>query len=146
MWRLLHGENLPFPHEESSQLGHGHVLSPNRRTHEAAMAVLHRLLQKAAMRLRHSGRYAGALGVAVDYRDNISWREEMELTEAQDTLILTSALNVLWARRPPAFDRRVPLRISVRLDRLIDVGMHSRTCLRRRRRKHMTVCSKRSIT
>lgn len=125
VWRLLHGEDLPFPQEESSQLGHGHVLPPDRRTHEAALAVLHRLLQKAAMRLRHSGRYAGALGVSVDYRDNTSWSEEIQLTETQDTLVLTSALNALWARRPRAFDRRVPLRISVRLDRLIDVGMHT---------------------
>ena len=125
MWRLLHCEDLPFPEEESRQLGHGHVLPPKRRNHPAALAVLHRLLQKAAMRLRHSGRYAGALGVAVDYTDDTRWSEEARLTETQDTLVLTHALNQLWAKRPEKFSRRTPLRIGVQLSRLIDLRMHT---------------------
>ncbi len=125
MWRLLHGEDLPFPEEESSQLGHEHVLPPKRRNHVAALAVLHRLLQKAAMRLRHSGRYAGGLSVAVDYTDDTRWSEEVRLTETQDTLVLTHALNQLWQKRPEKFARRTPLRIGVQLGHLIDLRMHT---------------------
>ena len=125
MWRLLHGEDLPFPEEDSGQLGHGHVLPPARRNHAAALAVLHRLLQKAAMRLRHSGRYAGGLSVAVDYTDETHWSEEARLTETQDTLVLTRALNQLWKRRPEKFARRTPLRIGVQLGHLIDLRMHT---------------------
>lgn len=124
-WRLLHGEDLPFPEQESNQLGHGHVLPPAKRNHPAALTVLHRLLQKAAMRLRHSGRYASALGVTVDYLDEVHWSEELRLTETQDTLVLTRALNTLWGRRPRRFERHTPLRIGVMLSGLIDLKMHT---------------------
>ena len=125
MWRLLHGEDLPFPEEESSQIGHGHVLPPKRRNHDAALAVLHRLLQKAAMRLRHTGRYAGGLNVSVDYTDDTHWSGDLRLTETQDTLVLTRALNDLWRKRPEKFARRVPVRIGVLLVHLIDLRMHT---------------------
>ncbi|HEX2860999.1 MAG TPA: hypothetical protein VHN79_05145 [Lacunisphaera sp.] len=126
IWRLLHGEDLPyFENEEGRSLGHGHVLPPDKRNHAAALAVLHRLLQKAAMRLRHSQWYAGALSVTVDYADNTHWAEELQLTETQDTLRLTHALNDLWRRRPGKFDRRKPVRIGVHLTRLIDTKLHT---------------------
>ncbi|HRE83214.1 MAG TPA: hypothetical protein PLN52_19375 [Opitutaceae bacterium] len=124
-WRLLHGEDLPFPQQESSQLGHGHVLPPAKRSHAAALTVFHRLLQKAAMRLRHSGRYAGALGVSIDYVNDLHWSDELKLTETQDTLLLTRALMTLWERRPERYNRHTPLRIGVMLSGLIDLRMHT---------------------
>jgi DNA polymerase-4 len=125
MWRLLHCEDLPFPEEDSSQIGHGHVLPPKKRNHPEALAVLHRLLQKAAMRLRHAGRYAGGLRVSVDYADDTHWSGEMRLTETQDTLVFTHALNELWRKRPEKFSGRTPLRIGVLLVNLIDLRMHT---------------------
>jgi len=126
IWRLLHGEDLGyFENQEGQSIGHGHVLPPAKRNHTDALAVLHRLLQKAAMRLRHSQYYAGALSVSVDYADETHWADEVRLTETQDTLRLTHALNELWARRPNQFDRRKPLRIGVHLTQLIDTKLHT---------------------
>ncbi len=126
MWRLLHGEDLPYFEQKTGQsIGHGHVLPPAKRNHPDALAVLHRLLQKAAMRLRHSRLYAGALSAFVDYADETHWSEELRLTETQDTLRLTHALNDLWRKRPEKFSRRKPLRIGVHLTRLIDLKMHT---------------------
>src|SRR5688572_21411876 len=126
IWRLLHGEDLPyFESQEGQSIGHGHVLPPDKRNHAAALAVLHRLLQKAAMRLRHSNYYAGAMSVSVDYADETHWSEEVRLTETQDTMRLTHALNDLWGRRPNKFDRRKPLRIGVHLTQLIDTKLHT---------------------
>lgn len=126
IWRLLHGEDLPyFESQEGQSIGHGHVLPPDKRNHTDALAVLHRLLQKAAMRLRHSNYYAGAMSVSVDYADDTRWGEEVRLTETQDTMRLTHALNDLWARRPNKFDRRKPLRIGVHLTQLIDTKLHT---------------------
>jgi DNA polymerase-4 len=48
----LRGEELPDPVTQRSSVSHSHVLPPELRTPEAAYSVLHRLLQKAAMRLR----------------------------------------------------------------------------------------------
>ncbi|MEJ1971275.1 MAG: hypothetical protein WDM96_01755 [Lacunisphaera sp.] len=126
IWRLLHGEDLDyFENKEGQSIGHGAVLPPAKRNHADALAALHRLLQKAAMRLRHSNYYAGALSVFLEYADETSWREELQLTETQDTLRLTHALNDMWARRPAGFNRRKPLRIGVHLTRLIDTKLHT---------------------
>ena len=126
IWRLLHCEDLPyFESQEGRSLGHGAVLPPAKRNHPDALASLHRLLQKAAMRLRHSNYFAGAMSVSVDYADDTSWREEVRLTETQDTMRLTHALNDLWKKRPEKFARRKPLRIGVHLTQLIDTKLHT---------------------
>jgi len=126
MWLLLHGEDLPyFEHGSGKTIGHGHVLPPAKRNHADAQAVLHRLLQKAAMRLRHSRLYASVLSVSVDYLDDATWSDELRLGETQDTLRLTHALNDLWAKRPAKFDRLKPLRIGVHLTGLIDMKLHT---------------------
>jgi DNA polymerase-4 len=126
MWRLLHGEDLPYFEQKTGQsIGHGHVLPPAKRNHTDALAVLHRLLQKAAMRLRHSRLYASALSISVDYTDDTSWSGELQLTETQDTLRLTHALNDLWKRRPEKTSRRTALRIGVHLTGLIDLKLHT---------------------
>jgi len=126
IWRLLHCEDLGyFENQEGQSIGHGHVLPPAKRNHTDALAVLHRLLQKAAMRLRYSNYFAGAMSVSVDYADETHWADEVRLTETQDTMRLTHALNDLWARRPNKFDRRKPLRIGVHLTQLIDTKLHT---------------------
>jgi DNA polymerase-4 len=126
IWLLLHGEDLPyFEHEAGRTIGHGNVLPPEKRNHTAALAVLHRLLQKAAMRLRHSRLYASVLSVSVDYTDETSWAAELRLSETQDTLRLTHALNDLWRRLPADRARRKPLRVGVHLSGLIDLKLHT---------------------
>ena len=126
MWRLLHGEDLPFFEQQEGQtIGHGHVLPPASRNHEAALAVLHRLLQKAMMRLRHDGLCAGGLHISIDYRDDTRWSGDLRLTETQDTIQLTHALNQLWKKRPAADRKRAPLRIGVHLVHLLDLRLHT---------------------
>ena len=68
MYDQLRGKNVPRPLTHRSTVGHSHVLPPKLKNNESAYAVLHRLLQKAAMRLRHIGYYAGALGAIVRYK------------------------------------------------------------------------------
>ena len=68
MYDQLRGKNVPRPLTHRSTVGHSHVLPPKLKNNESAYAVLHRLLQKAAMRLRHLGYYAGALGTVVRYK------------------------------------------------------------------------------
>jgi DNA polymerase-4 len=126
IWRLLHGEDLPyFEHAVGKTIGHGAVLPPAKRNPADALTALHRLLQKAAMRLRHSQLYASALSVSVDYVNDTSWGDELRLTETQDTLRLTHALNDLWRKRPAKFARLTPLRIGVHLTGLIDLKLHT---------------------
>ena len=126
MWRLLHGEDLPFFEQEGDKtIGHGHVLPPQLRNDASALAVLHRLLQKAAMRLRDSGLYAGMLHLSLSYRDDAHWGGELTFNETQDTLALTHALNQLWAKRPRELHGRAPLKVGVMLLKLLRSEAHT---------------------
>ena len=118
MFGRLRGEVIPQSHQEHQSVGHSHVLPPTLRTEAKSLAVLHRLLQKAAMRLRSIGHYAAGLCVFVGYRDGARWNEEIRFNDTQDTVTLTGALNQLWARRPDRDRRRVPVQVGVRLIRL----------------------------
>jgi DNA polymerase-4 len=126
MWRLLHGEDQPFfEQEENQSIGHGQVLPPKQRHETAARAVLHRLLQKAALRLRDSGHYTGALHVSVSCADGQRWGDQLVFNETQDTLVLTHALNQLWARRPAAMAAWRPLKVSVMFTHLLRSTGHT---------------------
>ena len=118
MHARLRGAAIPLPVEKNQTIGHSHVLPPCLRTGPKSLAVLHRLVQKAALRLRHSGHYAGALGLTLDFYDALHWSDELRFNETQDTLRFTEALNRLWARRPAALQRRAPFRVGVVLTRL----------------------------
>jgi DNA polymerase-4 len=115
-------ERVPTEH---NTIGHGHVLPPAGRNSETALAVLHRLLQKAAMRLRHTGHYAGSLSVSVKYRDDTRWSEDRHFNETEDTITLTHVLNTLWAERPRAHQRLAPLQIGIVLGNLLEGSAHT---------------------
>lgn len=71
MYDQLRGKDVPRPLTHRSTIGHSHVLPPKLKSNASAYAVLQRLVQKAGMRLRYLGYYAGALGVAVRYKIKI---------------------------------------------------------------------------
>ena len=67
---------------------------------EDAFAVLNRLVQKAAMRLRKADFYAGRLSIGVKYLDGTRWDSDMKLVDTQDTVTFLHALDKLWLARP----------------------------------------------
>jgi DNA polymerase-4 len=125
MYACIRGEAIPLPVGKNQTIGHSHVLPPQFRTVPRAHAVLHRLLQKAAMRLRNIDHYAGALAMHLEYYDDQAWSDELRLTETQDTLTLTGALNQLWHRRPARFRHQAPFRVGVVLTQLVPPACHT---------------------
>lgn len=121
----LRGENIPSPCERNKTIGHSHVLPPILRTPAKALAVLHKLLQKAAMRLRAIGQYAGGLMVFVGFRNDVKWSDEIRFNETQDTLAFTHALNQLWARRPKALRNSQPFQVGIVLNRILAMAGHT---------------------
>ena len=114
----LRGNVVPRLETSHSSVGHSHVLAPVERTHAAALAVIHRLLQKAAMRLRHMGCLAGALSVSVKFLNRRRWSDDLAFTETDDTLDFTHAMQALWNRRPST--DAAPLAVGVTLFHLIE--------------------------
>ena len=65
MYDRLRGQWYGPQATTARSLGHSHVLPPDLRHPEGARAVLHRLVQKAAMRLRQQGYFARSMSVHV---------------------------------------------------------------------------------
>jgi len=124
MYDGLHGALVYRPATQTSSIGHSHVLPPELRNEPGALGTLHRLLQKAAMRLRHAGYYAGGLHVSLRYLKRPRWSDALTFLETQDTLELTRVFNQLWAARPTG---RQPLAVGVTLFNFTPIKGHTRT-------------------
>lgn len=112
----LRGEILPpFPTHRST-VAHSHVLPPEMRNDESALAVLYRLLHKAAMRLRHYGYAAGSLALHVRYQNGVRFAEQTRFAPHADTIKFNQVLARLWKLRPDEGDQ--PMKIGVVLSAL----------------------------
>jgi DNA polymerase-4 len=116
MYAKLRGEMVYDHPTRKSSVGHSHVLPPSLRTDENAFAVLNRLLQKAAMRLRSYGCTAAAMNIGIRYLNGARWRDELSFDNTQDTVQLLSALTKLWKRKPAI--EFTPLKVGVTLLKL----------------------------
>lgn len=116
MWRALRGENVRWQHGENRTIGHSKVLAPRLRNDRDARAILHRLLQKAAMRLRKIHHFANRLTLSIKSVKGDRWRDAISFQETQDTIELTHVLNQLWERRP--IHRAAPLLVGLTLQGL----------------------------
>jgi DNA polymerase-4 len=117
MHSRIRGEPQHAMESETGSISHSSVLGPDRRNPGDAFAVLNRLTQKAAMRLRKAGFYAARVSVDVKYLDGSHWRQEMRLVDTQDTVTFLHALEKLWAARPR--DRRTLLRVGMAFSDLV---------------------------
>ncbi len=113
MYALLRGEEIERPPSDRCTVGHSHVLEPKCRSKALAEATLHRLLQKAAARLRSLGYFAAGLSVGVKFLGDKRWGDEMGFLETQDTLELIRIFGLLWQRYPAKAP--VPLQVGVTL-------------------------------
>ncbi len=100
MYAMLRGEMMERPATQRCTVGHSHVLEPKYRTRPLAEAVLQRLLQKAAARLRSLGYMAAALGVALKFLGKGTWSDEIRFVETQDTLDFYPRLSTGVAASP----------------------------------------------
>ena len=108
---------------DTRSISHSSVLAPERRNPEDAFAVVNRLTQKAAMRLRKSGHYASRLSLAVRYLDGSRWDADMRLVDTQDTVTFLHALEKLWSGRPR--DRRTILQVGMAFGDLVGEAGHT---------------------
>jgi DNA polymerase-4 len=68
LWHWLRGEDFDMSETDHlKSISHQHVLAPEMRTPEKAWAVAHKLLHKAAMRLRTHKLWAAGIGLVVGF-------------------------------------------------------------------------------
>ncbi len=140
LWHWLRGEDFEMSETEHlKSISHQHVLAPEMRTAEKAWAVAHKLLHKAAMRLRRHKLWAGGIGLAIGFavpraeNKPVSsfgvpargWKGEIRLSECQDNPTLITALCRLWESRPSGGEYDHPYFIGVHLNGLVPDHLHS---------------------
>jgi DNA polymerase-4 len=140
LWHWLRGEDFEMADTEHlKSISHSHVLAPEMRTAEKAYAVAHKLLHKAAMRLRAHGLWASGIGLAIGFAvpraqnkpvssfgaPTRGWKAEIKLSECQDNSILIAALRRLWESRPSGGEYDHPYFIGVHLAGLVPDRLHS---------------------
>lgn len=139
LWHWLRGEDFEMTdHEDLKSLSHQHVLAPEMRNTEKAYAVAHKLLHKAAMRLRSRRLWAGQIGLAIGFAvrgqkmpvstygvPTRGWHAELRLSECQDNPTLIAALRCLWESRPSGTEFDHPYFIGVHLNNLVPDRLHS---------------------
>jgi len=138
LWHWLRGEDFEMSeNEHAKSISHSHVLSPDMRTAEKAWGVAHKLLHKAAMRLRAADLWAGSIGLAIGFSvprqmntpvsrfgvPTRGWHSEVRLSECQDNQTLIAALSRLWNSRPKEYDQ--PYFVGVQLNNLVPDRLHS---------------------
>jgi len=140
LWHWLKGEDFDMAETEHlKSLSHQHVLAPEMRTPEKAWAVAHKLLHKAAMRLRSEGLWTSSIGLAVGFAvprgenspvsrfgaPTRGWKGELRLSECQDNRTLIAALSRLWSSRPAGQEFDHPYFIGVHLNGLVPDHLHT---------------------
>jgi DNA polymerase-4 len=123
MWSRIRGEEQHEREVQSHSITHSSVIGPDHRNPEHAFAVLNRLTQKAAMRMRKAGYYATRFAVGLKYLDGSHWHTEMRLVDTQDTRTFLHALEKLWEKRPK--DRRTILKVEMALADLLAETEHT---------------------
>jgi DNA polymerase-4 len=99
-YRKLRGEEVRDIDHGMGSISHSHVLAPEIRNKDDAYAVMNRLTQKAAMRLRKVGQYAGHMAIKVKFLNGPSFENATRFMETQDTLDFLHALDQLWGKYP----------------------------------------------
>jgi DNA polymerase-4 len=139
LWYWLRGEDFEMSETDHlKSISHQHVLAPEMRTREKAWAVAHKLLHKAAMRLRSHDLWAASIGLAVGYGvprgagpvssfgvPTRGWHGETRLTECQDNQTLILALRHLWESQPKTSESAYPYFVGVQLGGLVPDRLHS---------------------
>ena len=126
-YQKLRGIEIHVEENDMGSIGHSHVLPPVLRNKDDAYAVLDRLTQKAAMRLRKVDYLTSRLALKVKFLNAPSWEIETRLMQTQDTLSLLHAVGAMWKKFP---QRRygknaTPLQVAITLLELAPAGHHT---------------------
>ena len=140
LWYWLRGEDFQDAElEHQKSISQSHVLPPELRTEDGCYAVAHKLLHKAAMRLRTARLWTTQVSLTIKYAapkeqaqkqhssgiHQTSWSEGLSVIECQDNQTLIEALQKLWAARPHDEKHRKPFYVGVWLGNLVPDHLHT---------------------
>ena len=114
-WQKLRGEDVLQRETQTSSISHSHVLAPVERSHAQAQAVLSRLTQKAAMRLRDGEFIATDVSLYLKLRGGEKYKNHLRVDATDRTQTLLNAVQSLY--------EKLMLERAVRIGSPMAVGM-----------------------
>ncbi|MGC2621306.1 MAG: DNA polymerase [Acidobacteriaceae bacterium] len=138
LWHWLRGEDFQDAElEHQKSVSQSHVLPPELRTEDGCYAVAHKLLHKAAMRLRTARLWTTHISLTVKYATSRGesqhssgihqsvWSEGRSVIECQDNQTMIEVLQKLWAARPQDAQHHKPFYVGVGLENLVPDHLHT---------------------
>lgn len=121
-YERLRGHDVPSAPTHRSSVSHSHVLPPKERNEADARAVINRLLQKAALRLRTLEMTSGTVSISVRCLGRERWDCDCRIPPTDDTADLSRVLNQAWDSQAAWIQKHRPLSVGVVL-----AGLQPRT-------------------
>lgn len=138
LWHWLRGEDFQDAElEHQKSISQSHVLPPELHSEDGCYAVAHKLLHKAAMRLRAARLWTTHVSLTIKYAiargesqhssgiHQSVWSDGLSVIECQDNQTLIEALQKLWAARPQDEKHRKPFYVGVWLGNLVPDHLHT---------------------
>jgi DNA polymerase-4 len=140
LWHWLRGEDFNGAElEHQKSVSQSHVLPPDLRNPEGSYAVAHKLLHKAALRLRTAGLWTTNVSLTLKFVvpktetrgrhssgiPQAGWSHGIPVIECQDSQTLVEALTKLWALRPKGPEYQKPFQVGVWLGDLVPDHLHT---------------------
>jgi DNA polymerase-4 len=140
LYHWLRGEDFNDPRlEHQKSISQSHMLPPEFRTRDGAYAIAHKLLHKAAMRLRTAQLWTTNVSLSVKFAvpkeiakkhhysgiPQSGWSHGMTVIECQDNQTLVEALRKLWSELPRGAALQKPFFVGVWLGNLVPDHLHT---------------------
>ncbi|KAB2894947.1 MAG: DNA polymerase [Chlorobi bacterium] len=117
MYARIRGANVPLAATHKSSISHEHVLEPSLRTVAGASGVIHRLLQKAATRLRSYAMVTAQVTITIKHTTGVKWKKRTHIAPTNDSLHLTQLMSDILGEWTASYTQ-VPMKVSVELTKL----------------------------
>ncbi|RST72446.1 DNA polymerase Y family protein [Candidatus Aquarickettsia rohweri] len=95
-WYMLRGIELPDIETKSKSISNSQVLHPNLRNANSARIIAHRLLLKAASRLRRLNYSCKAIIISINTTDNKRYKSRIKFTNLSDSISLSNKMLGNW--------------------------------------------------
>ena len=95
-WYMLRGIELPDIKAKSKSIGNSQVLHPNLRNANDARIIAHRLLLKAASRLRRLNHSCKGMIVSISITDDKHYKKRIKFENLSDSISLAKKMFNSW--------------------------------------------------
>ncbi|TAG02778.1 MAG: DNA polymerase [Betaproteobacteria bacterium] len=95
-WQKIRGEDVAQRETQTGSISHSHVLAPDVRNHDKAQAILSRLTQKAAMRLRDGAFVTTSIAIAIKLRGGERHKASLRVDATDRTATILSSVQSLY--------------------------------------------------